>query len=60
MRMDYNIYHRSPAGAEKAKEAHRSEAYNDWLEEYPTEEQRKSHPFGKNEDWRTGITILLD
>lgn len=52
--------HRTPLGAENAKETHRSDAYNDWLEEYPTEEQRKLHPFGKDEDWRIGITELLD
>ena len=52
--------HKTPEGAETAKQSHRSDAYKDWLEEYPTEEQRKSHPFGKNEDWRTSITELLD
>jgi hypothetical protein len=52
--------HRTPEGAEAAKQSHKSEAYNDWLEEFPTEEQRKSHPFGAHEDWRLGITELLD
>jgi hypothetical protein len=52
--------HKSPEGAELAKESHRSDAYKDWLEEYPTDEERMTHPFGKNEDWRTSITELLD
>lgn len=52
--------HRTPDGAETAKETHKSDAYNDWLEEYPTEELRLKHPFGHNEDWRIGITELSD
>lgn len=52
--------HKTPEGAENAKELHKSEAMKDWMEEYPTEEDRMTHPFGKNEDWRTGITELLD
>lgn len=52
--------HRTPEGAEKAKQSHRSDAYNDWLEEYPTQQERELHPFGRFEDWRTSITELLD
>ena len=52
--------HKTPEGAETAKELHISEAYKDWLDEYPTEDLRKSNPFGKDEDWRIGITELLD
>jgi hypothetical protein len=52
--------HKTPEGAEKAKETHKSEAYKDWLDEFPTEDERMTHPFGKDEDWRTEPTILLD
>jgi hypothetical protein len=52
--------HKTPEGAEKAKESHMSEAYKDWQDEFPTEDLRKTHPFGLHEDWRTEPTILLD
>jgi hypothetical protein len=52
--------HKTPEGAERAKELHKSEAYKDWLDEFPTEDLQKAHPFGKDEDWRIGITELLD
>ena len=52
--------HKTPEGAEIAKEAHKIDALKDWEEEYPTEELRMTHPFGKNEDWRINSTELLD
>ena len=51
--------HISPQGAQAAMNRHRDDAEADWEEEY-TPEQRMTHPFGVNEDWRVLPTKLLE
>jgi hypothetical protein len=52
--------HRTPEGAEAAKTSHKSDAYKDWMEEFPTEELRMTNPFGIHENWCIGTTELID
>lgn len=50
--------HKKRKNALEDMEVHKSEAYKKWEQDFPTEEERREHPFGKYEDWRVTPMVL--
>lgn len=51
--------HKKRYKAIEAMEAHIAEAKLKWEEDFPSDDEKKHHPFGKFEDWRVNAMILL-
>lgn len=50
--------HKSRKSASQAMEEHISLIRSKWEQDFPTEQERMTHPFGKYEDWRISTMAL--
>jgi len=50
--------HTTRKSAITTMDAHKVTAYDKWLQDFPTLEERREHPFGQYEDWRVSPMIL--